>query len=184
MGVKLGYNYSKYWKKSGKSYAKKFKYTELFYVQEKLLLQELRKLEFKSVFELGCGFGRITELIKDNFDVPDYDAIDISKHQIKNANVPGVNFEVADFNEYSPQRQYDLVIASEILMHIPPHMIEKFTAKYLSMSKKYNINIDVYGKWENLAEHNFVHPYMRLFKNYETEAIDIKNGQFMFVVKK
>jgi SAM-dependent methyltransferase len=179
----LTYDYSKYWKKAGKKYKKNFRYTDAFTVQEYKLLAELKKLDFKSVFELGCGFGRITKIIMNNFDVSRYDAVDISKHQIKNADVPGVNFEVADFMEYTPKGTYDLVLASEVLLHIPPNLIKQTVSKLLSMSKKYLVTIDAYGKYEKLADHNFIHPYLELYSNHTVEPIDLNNGQYLFVVR-
>lgn len=45
----------------------------------------LKKISFNSVLEFGCGYGRITKLILDNFSLNYYTAFDVSPHQLYNA---------------------------------------------------------------------------------------------------
>ena len=57
-------------------------------MQEEFLLSHLNGISgsFKSVLELGCGFGRITKLLLTNYNnITEYLAVDISSDQIENA---------------------------------------------------------------------------------------------------
>ncbi|MCI4433336.1 MAG: class I SAM-dependent methyltransferase, partial [Nitrosopumilus sp.] len=74
-----------YWKEHGKTYFTNFKYNEDFKKQETKLLDELNKIKFQTVLEYGCGFGRITKLINENFKPINYTAFDISVEQLNNA---------------------------------------------------------------------------------------------------
>src|ERR1044072_8708381 len=117
-----------YWLKEGKTYKDRFRYNKNFELQERILLECLKGISaFASVFELGCGFGRITKLILSNFpEVKDYVAVDISPDQIANAKkyvMPetagrdlSIEFVVSDIQSLGETRKLDLVLASEVLL--------------------------------------------------------------------
>ena len=84
----MSYNPSEYWRERGKVYKKNFRYDKDKRLQEEFLLTHLNGISgsFKSVLELGCGFGRITKLLLTNYDnITEYLAVDISPDQIENA---------------------------------------------------------------------------------------------------
>jgi len=67
------YDPREYWLKRGEVFSDENLYHKQEYrSQEKTLLHYLSRLNFSSVFEFGCGFGRITRLLLDNFDVKEY----------------------------------------------------------------------------------------------------------------
>jgi hypothetical protein len=62
--VGASYNPREYWLARGKVYKDQFKYDPEKLVQEQLLLDHLKGMPpFRSVLEVGCGFGRITNII-------------------------------------------------------------------------------------------------------------------------
>lgn len=136
--------------------------------QELLLPAVIQSLNPQSVFEVGCGWGRMTRLISDIQSIKQYDAIDLSAERLQNAKLNAkmdVHFYEGDFMEYDPAPYvYDVVFACEVLMHIPPATIKDFMAKMGSMSKGYVVNLDY---WEAspipLEPHNFNHPYMDIY---------------------
>ena len=84
----MSYNPSEYWHERGKKYKENFRYDKSKRLQEEFLITHLNGISgsFKSVLELGCGFGRITQLLLTNFsNITEYLAVDISPHQIENA---------------------------------------------------------------------------------------------------
>ena len=84
----MSYNPSEYWHERGKVYKKNFVYDKDKRLQEEFLLTHLNGISgsFKSVLELGCGFGRITKLLLTNYsNITEYLAVDMSPHQIENA---------------------------------------------------------------------------------------------------
>ena len=81
---------SEYWYELGKVYKKSFRYDENYLLQEEFLIDILNGItdSFKSVLELGCGFGRITKLLLTNYNhINEYLAVDLSPQQIENAKI-------------------------------------------------------------------------------------------------
>jgi SAM-dependent methyltransferase len=165
-----------------------------------MLLECLKGISpFASVFELGCGFGRITRLILSNSpEVKDYVAVDISPDQITNAKkyvMPetagrnlAIEFIVSDIQSLEEKRRFDLVIASEVLLHILPREVEGVMSKLVGLSKRHVINIDAYQDPapKDLAPHNFIHPYEEMYRRMpEIESVVripiVKRGTFSTV---
>src|SRR5439155_26898396 len=154
-----------------------------FELQEKILINYRKdnvSSSFSSVLEVGCGFGRITKLLLSNFpNITEYLAIDLSPDQIENAKElirqgiatkgqdPNLTFMVCDIQSFQIQKKYDLVIASEVLMHILPSEIEQVMRKLVSMSNEHVVNIDWYEQQtpSMAAPHNFIHQYEKIYKN-------------------
>ena len=196
----MSYNPSEYWHERGKIYKKNFRYDKNKRVQEEFLIAHLNNISgsFKTVLELGCGFGRITQLLLSNYsNITEYLAVDISPDQIENAksllsstkltNHVKVNFLVSDIQSLRLDKEYDLVILSEVLLHILPTEIDSIIKKLITLSKKHIINIDWYEDHapESQASHNFIHQYETLYKKYTepstttVKRIPIKRKKFL-----
>lgn len=174
----MSYVPKEYWLEHGKNYKMSFRYTDSFRLQEKILLDYLHGITpFSTVLEVGCGFGRITKLILSNFsEIREYIATDLSSHQINEAEkyVNGLRssrplrFIVSDIQSLDLKNKYDLVLASEVLMHVLPSDIERVIGKLVNMSSKHVIDIDAYVEKvpKNLAPHNFIHRYEKIFRQF------------------
>jgi len=177
---------SEYWFERGKKYREEFRPNKYSELQERILLDYLKNIpsfsSFSTVLEVGCGFGRIAKLLLSNFpNILEYIGIDLSPDQIENAKEfvkPAIDtkehnplsFIVSDIQSFQNERKYDLVISSEVLMHVLPSEIEKIMIKIVDMSNDYIINIDWYEKktpW-NAAPHNFIHQYEKIYRNMPT----------------
>ncbi len=161
-----------YWTKRGKTYKQKFVYNEFFNQQEKSLLDYLQKISFKTILEFGCGFGRITKLILDNFSVHKFTAFDLSTDQIDNAkelckNHSNVVFTVSTIQDFNSDEKYDLVIGIETLMHVLPIEINHVINRLANFSQKYMVNLDFFEDppRTKLANHNFLHNYAKIYQN-------------------
>ena len=185
----MSYNPSEYWRERGKVYKKNFRYDKDKRLQEEFLLTHLNGISgsFKSVLELGCGFGRITKLLLTNYDnITEYLAVDISPDQIENAktlissaklsNKVKLDFLVSDIQSLKLDKQYDLVILSEVLLHILPTEIDSIVNKLISMTKRHIINIDWYEDQppKTQASHNFIHQYESIYKKYTEPSTRIE----------
>ena len=196
----MSYNPSEYWHERGKIYKKNFRYDKNKRVQEEFLIAHLNNISgsFKTVLELGCGFGRITQLLLSNYsNITEYLAVDISPDQIENAksllsstklpNHVKLNFIVSDIQSLDLDKQYELVILSEVLLHILPTEIDSIIKKLISLSQKHIINIDWYEDHppKSQASHNFIHQYETLYKKYtepsttSIKRIPIKRKKFL-----
>lgn len=128
--------------------------------------------------ELGCGFGRITKLLLTRYSqIQEYFAVDLSPHQIENTKTyldsiiflhKGLEFQVSNIQSFKSEKKYDLVILSEVLMHILPSEIDSVIGNSVSLSNKHIINIDWFEEVlpQKIAPHNFIHPYELLYKEY------------------
>ena len=203
--MSFNYNPSEYWHERGKVYQKNFKYDRDKRLQEKLLIKHLNDNIFtsqesvKSVLELGCGFGRVTKLLLTEFPViKEYLAVDLSPHQLENAkkyigsNNDKITFLLSDIqNLDTNNKKYDLVIISEVLLHIKPDEIDPIIKKIISLSKKHVVNIDWYEDtlpldYKKRATYNFIHQYEELYKKYTEPSttttikrIPIKRKEFI-----
>ena len=97
--------------------------------QTRIIENWLKKLNPKSVLELGAGFGRISELL-DRLPEVDLTLVDINKKALDILRKKFPNREIIDteVNKFSFQEKtYDLVVAIELLVHIPniEELIEK-----------------------------------------------------------
>jgi len=215
----MSYIPQEYWFKHGKTYKEEFQYNKKFELQEKILIGYLKNnlsvSPFSTVFELGCGFGRITKLLLSNFsNITEYVAIDLSPHQIENAKKfvrpiletkqqnLNLNFMVSSIQSFQIQKKYDLVLASEVLMHVLPYEIVDIIRKLVGMSNEHVINIDWYEEppAAKAASHNFIHQYEKIYLNLSQvsgvnripimkkgswlQSVDTKQSLFHALVKK
>jgi len=165
------YDPIEYWKEAGKTYYQDFKYNENYDRQETELVEYLYNIKFDSVLELGCGFGRITELIYYRFHPKTYVAVDVSKEQLSHIKIPRVVKIESDIESFKTNEKFDLVIAVEVLMHQLPDKVQSIVDKMKSLSKKHVISIDYTGTAEGLEPHNFKHLYPLLYKNVKVKEI-------------
>ena len=173
----MSYNPGEYWKERGKVYKQNFRYDKNFKLQEEILTDYLKKYSFSTVLEVGCGFGRVTRLLLSTFpQIKEYFAFDLSPHQIENAklNIQDVNgakekieFMVSDIQSFQSDKKYDLVISSEVFMHVLPSEINEVIRKLINYSSEHVCNIDWYEeKTPRKAESfNFIHNYEKIYQD-------------------
>ena len=161
-----------YWAQRGKNYKRRFQRTDEFERQEETLLEALSEIEFESVLEIGCGFGRITQLVRPL--ASDYVAIDVSHDQIREARrlVPDVTYITSSIQNFVPHRSWDLVLAVEVLMHIPPDEVREVIRKMERMSQSWVVTVD----WalpidRRPSSHNWLHDYDALLDPVKTYQI-------------
>lgn len=101
-----------------------------YYNQQRRTIESwLKKLDPKSVLELGAGFGRISELL-DKLANADLTLLDINKKAISilEKKFPRRKIVEQEVNDFSFEKnKYDLIVAVELLVHIPniKDLIEK-----------------------------------------------------------
>lgn len=176
---------SEYWKKRGPGY-----YEELqnvprqlqsrFEDQEKHVIKLLQTLKFNKILEIGCGSGRYTKILSEFFKPEKYVAIDISKEQLENAKKyvsnDKIDFCCTQVQDLIVEEKFDLVFASEVLMHINFNDIEKVIGKLVSFSTNKIISIDWYNKkniGNELSGYCFMHDYENLFRKNGAKNVRI-----------
>jgi len=189
---------SNYWKIRGKEYFTQYKKGNRYWRsrlgdQEKELIKILKQISFNNILEIGCGFGRITKIISSNFNFEKYVAIDISQDQLDNAkkyvNNPNIDFECKKIQDFDIGEKFDLVIVSEILMHINFEDINPIMKKITNLSNNQIISIDWNDKdriGESAGGYCFMHDYKKMYKNNNVKQIktyDIPFSNFSNLLK-
>jgi len=160
-----------YWERRGATYEDEFQRTTVFEEQEERLMTALRasyqRSPWDSILEVGCGFGRITELVRQEWPGVYIEAVDVSSDQLVRAvrHIPDVNFKRSSIQDYQPTRRFGLVLAVETLMHVPPDEIHAVTRKMIGLATRWVVTLD----WapdgplpERIAPHNWAHDYIGL----------------------
>lgn len=137
-----------------------------------LLPDVLRSLDgpITSVLDVGCGQGRIAELLLQVFPAGQYVGIDISPSQVYATKLvrPDGNVYLSRLQDFDDDAGFDLVIASEVLMHVAPAEIQAACDKLKSLARKAVVTVD----WTvplrgEIAEWNWLHHYEALFRSVE-----------------
>jgi len=115
------------------------------------ILEEIEKLEFKTLLDAGCGTAPMISLLKEKFPERHYTGIDLSPKMIEQAqkkNLDNTEFVVGDcenlpFNENS----FDIVINSQSVHHYPnPQAFFNSTYKVLKPGGKLVLRDNTYNK--------------------------------------
>jgi cyclopropane fatty-acyl-phospholipid synthase-like methyltransferase len=179
-------NLDKYWTDRGTVYYNEYydqpKYElERLKTQEKFLLDNFIDKKINSILEVGCGFGRYTKILSSIINPESYTAIDISNSQIEKAKKyvknDKIDFITSRFQDYDSSKKYDLVFASEILMHIDFSKINDFIEKLVSLSKNKILTIDWYEHEEmgnQKGGYCFMHDYEKIFKKFGVKNVNIQ----------
>jgi SAM-dependent methyltransferase len=87
----------------------------------RLIWNLVRDLEFASVLDVGCGQGSPLEQIAERRPGVELTGVDISAQAVHLAQrrLPNATLTVLDLTERALDRQFDLVICSDVLEHIP-----------------------------------------------------------------
>ena len=134
------------------------------------------KEEIKSVLELGAGTGRMTKIVMEELNPEYYMAVDIKQHGDFVYKVVDSyrEFDItqAAWNDSSLMERdsFDLILASEVFMHIKPIDIDQVIF-WLSHIGKQIINIDWTFDPNPNTEWYFIHDYEKLYEKYGAQKI-------------
>ena len=87
------------------------------------LIARLPQRPFASVLDLGCGTGEITALLAELHPTADVSGVDSSPQMLERSRAleTRARFELADLNEWRPERPAELVFSNATLHWIPDH---------------------------------------------------------------
>lgn len=154
-----------YWRERGRIYERDF-VPGRYRRQEDAIAALLDGLEFETVLDVGCGFGRIGELVwRLRPDISRYVGLDISEDQLAAARrrVPAGEFRIADVRHLEGIEPADLVVASEILMHIPPGNVAAVAAALRGLALRHLVTVDWDAPGQEAGNYCFGHDYAALF---------------------
>lgn len=145
--------------------------------QEEALISVLKPLWWRSVLEIGVGGGRITHLLHQMRPKSRYTGIDIGAAQLAEGRKiwPEGEFVLSAIEDFDPGgRQWDLVVTTEVLMHVKPDRIADAVANVLRSARKHVVMVE----WDAapgdllrpIAPWNFPHDYRALLGEVTDET--------------
>ncbi len=165
------YQPESFWTKRGKTLYSDNPYDDEGYKkQTKLVLDYLKSLDFSTVLEFGCGYGRYTKLLLENFKIDYYLATDLSSDLVNQArdltkDFDNVTFKVGMIHDLDIDSKFDLVFGTEVLQHVKNEDIKSCIDKLVNLSKKHVVNVDSYIDSDSvdLAFHCFNHNFEKIY---------------------
>jgi trans-aconitate methyltransferase len=187
------YDPTTYWRKRGVSYEAALA-PGLQNAQETILLPFLAGLEFASVLDVGCGYGRLGVLLRERRPEVIYAGVDVSPDQLASAqrHLPGAELFEASFADFQVgDRRWDLVLSVQFLMHVTPEQVESAVRKLIRLSSRHV----VVAEWAlprdgKISGHNFLHDYEALLgdagfgRTRPVEIIELGGRQRLFHIEK
>lgn len=164
----LGANYDPevYWAVAGDIYEETFD-PEPYKAQEAVIARALADLDWTTVLDAGCGFGRIGLLLQGIRPHGTYTGFDVSVAQIAACarRLPAARLSVDTLAGFVSADTYDLVTSVEVLMHNPASAIEEIVERLFKWSHGYVLTCDWYepGQEHTANQWNVHHDYPALY---------------------
>lgn len=179
-----------YWLERGKLYKDEERLNSEFHIkQREFIVDVVKKLKPLHILELGCGFGRITRELAKALPQTMIFAVDVSPDQIDNAKeyckgLSNVEFIVGDINNPSTSMlACDLVLAVEVLLHIPPTHFELAVSEIFRWAK---VLVHDYDKDFQLpcSVHVFNHSYKSWYESMGMKVEEQEqDGVSLYIVR-
>lgn len=136
--------------------------------------------EYKTILEVGCGFGRnIKFLIESGVSPKNITGADISSEMIKKAKkyigLRGISLKTSDVTNMSfHDSEFDVILSHGVLMHVSPQLIHQALDEMIRVAKKGIVIIEQnYGG----NEYTFIHNYKKLFQKKDVSIVEYKNDK-------
>lgn len=177
------FNVNRYWLERGRTYSHEERLGQEYHrIQERFLLGALRQGQIPTggILELGCGFGRVTRLLAENFPDASITALDLSPDQLENArrncaHCGNVLFASYDFyaGQPFPGSAHDLAMAIEVFLHHPRPVVAGLIQRLAGISR-HIVSLDWSEDWPwQLPEHVWLHDYPALFADCGLQCVTL-----------
>lgn len=114
-------------------------------------VEQLKKFQFNSIFEIGCFSGRNLRCIGEAFPEASLNGLDINKRAVgfAKARLPAANLMHMNLHDmHNIDKKYDVVFTSSVLIHVPPDELSDVVKKCLDLSSHYVMHIESSGRNE------------------------------------
>lgn len=138
-----------YWAERGKTFEAEATARGWDRAEEPALTDLLATLQFESVLDVGCGFGRVGQGLVEARPWLRYVGMDVSPDLVMAAQrrLPGREIVCADLVTWQDDRLFDLVLAVSVLSHIRPEAVEGVIAKLWQAARHDLVVLD----WDNVG---------------------------------
>lgn len=124
-------------------------------LQHYLVLARLvRERAAGSVLDVGCGHGRLAEILAADGWAECYVGVDVSAEAIAQARAqasPGAEFQVGDFETWRPPRTFDAIVFNESLYYAsrPLAILQRYSA-HLEPGGAFLLSLCRYGRHDRI----------------------------------
>jgi len=95
-----------------------------------LIADLIKRIKFDSLMDVGCGDGRLLQILAEEFKDKSFTGIDYSKRCINLASAlnqhHNVNYKQGDIINLKSNKKHDIITLIEVLEHINPDRIDEF----------------------------------------------------------
>lgn len=140
-----------------------------YFAKIKLVKDQLEKVTFKSLVDIGCGDGRVLKELQRDYPDKELIGIDYSERAIQHAQIlnPNLNFISANIIEKDLSLKVDIAIMIAVLEHIDPENVDLFLERTRSLIKKDGILLITVPHENNpLSKKHFQHFTKEKLDNY------------------
>lgn len=170
-------NEKEYWDKRARTYLDKTYFltspsrffTKVFYepTLKTMILSRLKKISPQSLLEVGCGPGRLFDSYKNIAHVVGVDfspqMLERAKKLIKKKKYDNIELRLMDARNLKfSSNSFDVILTSNVLLHIRPEKIQKAINEITRVSKKWIICAELSDKKKE-GWNCFAHDYVKLF---------------------
>ena len=87
------------------------------------LIARIPKLDYSTIYDLGCGTGHLTRILADTFPASKVTGIDSSPEMLSEARreFPALNWQQGDIQSWRPPAPPDLIYTNAALQWVPGH---------------------------------------------------------------
>ena len=159
-----GYSPPAYWSKRGKTHEAEALRDGWWAAENPELIALLDTLEFSTVLEVGCGFGRVGAFLLAHYPDITYTGFDISPDLVNGARkrLPGAEIFRADLATWDTHRTWDLVLGVSVLGHLLPKDIAGVIAKLRRWATRDIVTID-WNEVGGQTAYQYGHHYRELY---------------------
>lgn len=159
--------------------------------QEAALLAAFRSLVgIHSVLDVGCGIGRMRYLLgltgyEGSYQGLDHDPVVIAE-AVRRTSRPSMFMDVRIQDYVGISDSFDLVVATELLMHIPPEDLKSVVRKLLVVASKAVVTCDwAVGvpKGRTIQSHNWLHDYEAVFGDHIVTTLPAGPLQKVYILR-
>ncbi len=192
----ITFNPKEYWtKRGGGKYLKQFQPEDER--NTKLILNTLNSLEFESLIDIGCGYGRYLKSMKENLynkNNVKLVGVDISPTQILAAKdfcqkVHDVEFIEIDGKHFPfEDKSFDIAFTYGCMGHVPYKEINSFFSEVCRLTKKYGLFLELSDKRTSSRPiYYFCHDYKTIFEKFGLKyeiirRFDYNPNEYLFLV--
>jgi SAM-dependent methyltransferase len=185
------YDPNAYWIERGKSYFTEERLKAWFYrEQEAFIADAIATMEPRMIVEVGCGFGRVTEAIRERLPESKIQASDVSEEQIAKAAERmkrwfWTDFFLHDLYSSDPLPAADVAVAIEVFLHHPADAVAKFMRKLLAAAPVLVHDFDpAVNPGDPTAPHCFAHDYPAIYREIGATATIRRRGPHALAIVK